>query len=39
MGKTPDGEGHAKLYLGLVEGEEDVPHYVTFVEGKYRSFE
>lgn len=39
VGKTPDGDGHAKLYLSLVEGKEDVPHYVTFVEGKYHSFD
>lgn len=39
MGKTPDGESHAKVYLSLVEGKEDLPHYVTFVEGKYRKFD
>lgn len=39
VGKTPDGESHAKVYLGLVEGKEDLPHYVTFVEGKYHNFD
>lgn len=39
VGKTPGGESHAKFYLGLVQGKEDLPHYVTFVEGKYHSFD
>lgn len=39
MGKTPDGESHFKVYHGLVEGKEDLPHYVTFVEGEYCSFD
>lgn len=39
VGKTPDGKGHAAFYLELVEGKQDLPHYVTFVDGKYRSFD
>lgn len=39
VGKTPDGDSHAAVYLDLVEGKQDLPHYVTFVEGKYRSFD
>lgn len=37
VGSTPDGAGHAKIFLGLVEDEE-IPHYVTFVDGKYTEF-
>lgn len=39
VGKTPDGAGHAAVYLDLVQGKEDLPHYVTFVEGKYHNFD
>lgn len=37
MGSKPDGPGHAKMFLHLVEDEE-LPSYVTFVDGKYRDF-
>lgn len=39
VGKTPDGAAHAAVYLDLVQGKEDLPHYITFVEGKYHSFD
>ncbi|KAI3393800.1 hypothetical protein diail_3621 [Diaporthe ilicicola] len=39
VGKVPDGKSHASVFLGLVEGKEDLPYYVTFVEGKYRKFD
>ncbi|PSR83492.1 hypothetical protein BD289DRAFT_369928 [Coniella lustricola] len=33
----PDAEGHAKIYLQLTTDNE-IPSYVTFVDGKYREF-
>lgn len=37
VGAKPDGPGHAEIFLRLVEDEE-LPHYVTFVDGKYKEF-
>lgn len=39
VGQTPDGKSHTSVFLSLVEGKEDLPCYVTFVEGKYRKFD
>ncbi|KAL1864848.1 hypothetical protein Daus18300_007414 [Diaporthe australafricana] len=39
VGQIPDGKSHASVFLNLVEGKEDLPYYVTFVEGKYRKFD
>ncbi|KAJ0119309.1 short-chain dehydrogenase reductase sdr [Diaporthe amygdali] len=39
VGKTPDGAGHSSIFLSMVEGKEDLPYYVTFVDGKYRKFD
>ena len=33
-----NGESHAKMYLDLVEGKEDLPYYVTFMDGKPHKF-
>lgn len=37
VGSVPDGPGHAKISLSLVEDEE-ISHYVTFVDGKHTEF-
>lgn len=37
VGSKPDGDGHSELFLRLTEDDE-VPYYVTFVDGKYREF-
>ena len=39
MGFTPGAESHAEMFLGLAEGSEDLPSYITFVDGKYHAFE
>ncbi|ROW10007.1 hypothetical protein VPNG_06567 [Cytospora leucostoma] len=31
----PNGDSHAKFYLNLAEGKEDLPYYVTFRNGRY----
>ncbi|KAK4033726.1 hypothetical protein C8A01DRAFT_39812 [Parachaetomium inaequale] len=39
MGFTPGAESHAEMFLSLSEGSEDLPSYITFVNGKYHAFE
>jgi hypothetical protein len=39
MGATPGPESHAKMFLRLAEESEDLPYYITFVDGKYHAFE
>lgn len=38
MGPNPNGDDHAKLYLHLAEGGDDLPHYISFRDGKYEKF-
>lgn len=38
MGHAPGAESHADMYLRLAEGNEDLPAYITFGEGKYKQF-
>lgn len=38
MGFVPGAESHATMFLHLVEGKDDLPSYVTFVDGKYTEF-
>ncbi|KAF3760578.1 NAD(P)-binding protein [Cryphonectria parasitica EP155] len=37
VGSKPDGEGHFKIFSQLLEDDE-LPYYVTFVNGKYQEF-
>ncbi|KAK4233933.1 hypothetical protein C8A03DRAFT_38320 [Achaetomium macrosporum] len=36
---TPGGESHAEMFLRLARGSEDLPSYITFVNGQYHAFE
>lgn len=36
-GSKVNGDGHGEMYLRLIEDDE-VPYYVTFVDGKYKKF-
>lgn len=38
VGYETDGDSHARLYLYLAEGGDDLPHYVSFRDGKYQEF-
>ncbi|KAF3761975.1 hypothetical protein M406DRAFT_342643 [Cryphonectria parasitica EP155] len=39
IGVVPKGDSHAEMFLHLAQGPPDVPSYVTFVDGRYVSFE
>jgi hypothetical protein len=39
MGATPGGDSHADMFLRLAQGSEDLPYYITFVDGQYHAFE
>lgn len=38
IGPSPNGDDHARMYRHLVEGSDGVPHYVSFLNGKYHNF-
>ncbi|KAH8895783.1 NAD(P)-binding protein [Thozetella sp. PMI_491] len=38
MGFVPGAESHATMFLHLAEGKEDLPSYITFVDGQYHTF-
>ncbi|KAJ4294942.1 hypothetical protein N0V88_005181 [Collariella sp. IMI 366227] len=38
MGFTPGAESHAEMFLELVKRGENLPSYITFVNGQYREF-
>lgn len=37
-GMKPNGDSHAEMFLKLAKGCDDLPYYVTFVDGKHVEF-
>lgn len=38
MGFVPGAESHAEMFLHLAEGTDELPSYITFVNGRHHEF-